>query len=146
MEDDKDIMLLSEKHPIVFYDNVCYLCDKSVTFILSKDKLSTFRFCALQTAITYDKISDFIDLKTKNSVILLHKGIFYDKSDAAIRIMILLGGWISWLGYFSFLFPSFIRNAVYNIVAKYRYLWFGKSDTCLLPNPKFTAQFLHLET
>jgi len=145
MNDSNDILLLSNDHPIVFYDGVCYLCDSSIKFILGKDSLGIFKFCTLQDASIHNLIPSNFDIKAKKSVILLHKGIFYDRSDAAIHIMILLGGWLSWLGYLSLAFPKFIRNAVYNLISKYRYVWFGKSDTCLMPNPRFKSQFLKFE-
>lgn len=145
MDNPKNLLQLSHQHPIILYDGECFLCDYSVQFILKRDRHAVFRFCTLQNAIRYSDLSSLVDLTSRNSVILIYKGFIYDKSDAAIRTMILLGGWLSWLGYVGFLFPKFIRNTVYNFIAKNRYKWFGKSDTCLMPNPTYTSQFLNLE-
>lgn len=146
MNEGINLVDLSHVHPIVFYDGVCYLCDRSVKFILKKDAGARFRFCTLQDAIAHNVFPNSVDIKERNSVILLHKGIFYDRSDAAIRILISLGGWLSWFGYLALGIPTFLRNGIYKVIASYRYVWFGKSDTCLMPHPRFKSQFLLIDT
>jgi predicted DCC family thiol-disulfide oxidoreductase YuxK len=59
--------------------------------------------------------------------------------------MKLLGGWLFGLGYLSSILPKFFGNAIYNFIARNRYRWFGKSDTCLIPNPMYKSQFLNLD-
>lgn len=145
MDNSKNLIQLSQNHPIILYDGECFLCDNSVKFILKRDKRGDFRFCMLQDALRYSDLSSFLDLASKNSVILIYKGLIYDKSDAAIHTMKLLGGWLSWLGNVAYLFPKFLRNAVYNFIAKNRYAWFGKSETCLMPNHAYKSQFIDLE-
>jgi predicted DCC family thiol-disulfide oxidoreductase YuxK len=145
MDNPKNLLQLSQQHPIILYDGECFLCDHSVQFILKRDRHTVFRFCTLQDAIKYSDLSNLLDLTSKNSVILIYKGLIYDKSDAAIHTMRLIGGWLSWLGSVAYIVPKFIRNTVYNFIAKNRYTWFGKSDTCLMPNPTYTSQFLNLE-
>ena len=75
-----------------------------------------------------------------DSVILLYRGKYYLKSSAALKIAGLLGGFLLLLmpGY---LLPRFIRDAIYDAIAKRRYKWFGKRDECMIPTPELKARF-----
>jgi len=144
MGNPQNLIQLSQTNPIILYDGECYLCDNTVQFILKRDRNSLFRFCSLQDAIRYSDLSTLPDIANKNSVLLIHKGVIFDKSDAVINIMKLLGGWLFYVSYLASIFPRFIRNISYSFIAKNRYSWFGKSDTCLIPNPTYKSQFLKL--
>ena len=144
MDNPQNLIQLSQTNPIILYDGECYLCDNTVQFILKRDRNSLFRFCSLQDAIRYSDLSILPDIANKNSVLLIHKGIISEKSDAVVNIMKLLGGWLFGLGYLSSILPKFFRNAIYSFIARNRYKWFGKSDTCLIPNPTYKSQFLKL--
>ena len=145
MDNPQNLIQLSQTNPIILYDGECYLCDNTVQFILKRDRNSLFRFYSLQDAIRYSDLSTFFDIADKNSVILIHKGIIFEKSDAVVKIMKLLGGWLFYLSYLASIIPKFIRNIIYSFIARNRYRWFGKSDTCLIPNPTYKSQFLKLD-
>jgi predicted DCC family thiol-disulfide oxidoreductase YuxK len=53
-----------------------------------------------------------------------------------------LGG-IWTLAYSFIIIPAFIRNAIYDLVAKKRYQWFGKRDACMIPTPELKERFLN---
>lgn len=131
---------MSSNEPIIFFDGVCNLCNASVQWIILRDKKKQFRFAPLQgnTAKELLKISQD---EAPQSVILYHKGKVFNKSSAALRIAILLGFPFNLTGIF-FIVPSFIRNIVYDWIARNRYRWFGKKDACMIPTPELKTLFL----
>ena len=132
-----DIIELSYQHPIIFFDGVCHLCEGTVQKLLKWDKNKIFRFATLQ----YASDQQLIDTSF-NSIILMDKGETFHKSDALIKILSILGGKYLWLATFTGLFPKGIRDFGYDIIAKYRFRWFGKYDTCMLPDESHKARFL----
>jgi predicted DCC family thiol-disulfide oxidoreductase YuxK len=76
-----------------------------------------------------------------SSLVLLENGKTYVKSDAALRLTKHLNGLWKFATVF-LIVPRFIRDAVYDVVAKYRYGWFGKKDVCWIPDPKWKSRFL----
>jgi predicted DCC family thiol-disulfide oxidoreductase YuxK len=134
--------LQENRSPVVLFDGVCNLCNKTVQFILQHDKMQAFTFSCLQ--------SDFGRLVTADSglggqfpdsVILYENGQLYTRSCAIIRIAEILGGY-SVLTAGLHIIPKGIRDAVYNFVARHRYRWFGKSDHCMIPDPELSGRFL----
>lgn len=127
---------------VVLFDGVCNFCNSSVNFIIRHDKKDFFRFTPLQSEIGI-KISEKYNLDSGNlkSVILVEKGRIYTKTTAALRIAKQLsGGWP--LLYAFIIIPAPIRDVVYNIIAKYRYKWWGERDACMIPTPEIRKKFL----
>ncbi|MBU3011782.1 DUF393 domain-containing protein [Polaribacter vadi] len=129
---------------LILFDGVCNLCNNSVLKVIKYDKKNTFIFAALQSE-TGKKITSQLNIDTQkvDSIILYEPGISYDiKSTAALNIMNDFGGiWkITQLG---FLFPESFRNFIYDFIAKKRYKWFGKKESCLIPTIELKAKFLN---
>lgn len=127
---------------IILFDGVCNLCNASINFIIDRDPQSHFRFAALQSEAGQallerynQKNSDF------DSIVLLKDGRIYQKSDAALEIARGMNGLWSWLYVFKIL-PRFLRNALYDFIARNRYRWFGRMDACRIPTPELRARFL----
>lgn len=135
-------MKVSEKHKIILFDGVCNLCNSSVTFIIKRDKNDIFRFSALQEDIGKRLLEKFqIDASKTDSIILIDGDKAYVKSSAALRIAKhLSGGWPLLYGFI--VVPPFIRNWVYDYIAKNRYTWYGKKESCRIPTPELKAKFL----
>lgn len=128
-------------HPIIFFDGVCNLCNRSVQFIIRRDPEGIFRFASLQSAAGQQVLQQFnLPQDTFNSFILYEDGKMYTRSDAALRVFSRLKKW-KWMGMFKIV-PRFIRNAVYNLIAKNRYSWFGKRDECMIPTPELKSRFI----
>jgi predicted DCC family thiol-disulfide oxidoreductase YuxK len=128
---------------LVLSDGVCNLCNSVVFKIIKYDKKDTFLFANLQSEVG-KQITDYlkIDIKKVDSIILYEPGVSYEiKSSAAIKIMNDFGGW--WfLTKILWLFPLGFRDALYDIIAKNRYKWFGKKESCMVPNDEIKAKFL----
>jgi len=125
---------------IIFFDGVCGLCNSSVNFILKRKKVYKFKFAALQGR-TANSVLPEKPQEPFNSVIYSRKGILKYRSDAALWILVDLGGLWSICAVF-LIFPKFIRNGVYDWIGRNRYRWFGKSDTCRIPTAEETSYFL----
>ena len=128
-------------NPLILFDGVCNLCNRSVQFIIKRDKEKLFRFASLQSAYGQKILQQFnLPYDNFNSFILYQNGKIYTKSTGALKMFEQLSGW-KWVKIF-WAFPRFIRDAVYNLVAKNRYKWFGKKEECWLPTPDLKARFL----
>jgi predicted DCC family thiol-disulfide oxidoreductase YuxK len=131
-----------QEGPIVLFDGVCNLCNSAVQFIIKRDKKEQFRFASLQGKAGNDLLKKF-DLPADlfNSFILVEGDKVYTRSTAALRVAKKLsGGWK--LLYGLMIVPRFIRNAVYNVIAKNRYKWFGKRNECMIPTQEMKERFL----
>ena len=109
----------------VLYDGNCNLCNNVARFIIRNDSRKIFNFVPLGS----DEASDFLPLYDKKdipkgSMLLIKDEKIYMKSDAVFRILKCLDGFWPVL-YIFIVVPRFIRDPVYNIIAKYRYRWFG---------------------
>lgn len=75
------------------------------------------------------------------SFLLIENGQVYHRSTAALRVCRYLGG--GWpLCYALLIIPRFIRDGVYNFIARHRYRWFGRRDHCMIPTPDIRERFL----
>lgn len=127
--------------PVIFFDGVCNLCTASVQFILERDNGKYFQFTALQGNYAKEHLPQFATNSNQlNSILLLENGKLYKKSSAALRISKKLSGF--WpLMYGFIIVPKFIRDWVYGIVAKNRYKWWGKQQSCWAPTPELKSRF-----
>jgi predicted DCC family thiol-disulfide oxidoreductase YuxK len=137
-------MVSIPKHKkLILFDGVCNLCNDSVLKVIKYDKKNTFLFASLQSETGKKIINQLnIDLSKIDSIILFEPGVSYDiKSTAALKVMQHFGGlWkVTQLG---FLFPESLRNRIYDFIAKNRYKWFGKKESCMIPTSELKAKFL----
>ena len=127
---------------IILFDGVCNLCNGAVTYIIKRDKKNVFKFAALQSEIGQQLISKFnIDTSKVDSIIFIDGEKHYEKSSAALHIAKQLSGAYPLL--FGFMVvPKFIRNSIYDYIAKNRYKWFGKKESCMIPTVELKSKFL----
>ncbi len=132
----------SKKHKIILFDGVCNLCNGAITYIIKRDKKDVFKFAALQSEVGQELISKFnINTEKVDSIILIDGERHYEKSSAALHISKELSGAYPLL--FGFMVvPRFIRDSVYDYIAKNRYKWFGKKESCMIPTAELKAKFL----
>ena len=128
---------------LILFDGVCNLCNNSVLKIIKHDNKNVFLFTAIQSETGQKIINHLkIDLSKTDSIILYEPSISYDiKSTAALKIIREFGSLWQLTGIF-FVFPEFFRNMVYDFIAKNRYKWFGKKESCMIPTPALKAKFL----
>lgn len=127
---------------IILFDGVCNFCNSSVNFIIDRDSTNYFKFGALQSdegQVLLKKHHQNTD--SFDTLILIEGDALYTRSTAALRIAKKLSG--LWpLFYVLLVTPKFLRDPIYNLIAKNRYKMFGKKDTCRLPTAEERAKFL----
>lgn len=133
---------MKSDNAIVLFDGVCNFCNSSINFIIKWDKKGYFKFAPLQSEIAKKWVGD----KTKpmpESVILIENGKTFDRSSAALLIAKKLDG--LWPVLFVFIvLPKPLRDAVYNLIGRNRYKWFGKTEACMIPTPEVRSRFLDM--
>lgn len=132
-----------EDKKIILFDGVCNLCNGAVQYIIKRDKKDIFRYAALQSEIGEQLIKErAIDTSKVDSIILIELRVaYFTKSDAALHIAKEFGGLWKALIIFTWI-PKTFRDAIYDVVAKNRYKWFGRKDACMIPTPELQAKFL----
>jgi predicted DCC family thiol-disulfide oxidoreductase YuxK len=129
-------------HPVILFDGFCNLCNSSVQFVIERDPNQIFRFASLQSDFAKEYLIQFqISPTSLDSFILIEDHKVYTRSTAALRVAKKLNRLWPWL-YAFIIVPPFIRNAVYNYIAKNRYKWFGKKERCWMPTPALKSRFL----
>jgi predicted DCC family thiol-disulfide oxidoreductase YuxK len=133
-----------ENHPIILFDGICNLCTGSVQYVIKHDSKRIFRFASLQSSFAQKILSsNKLPVNDFNSFILFSDNKIYTRSTAALMVAKKLSGFIKLL-YVFIIIPKFIRDAVYNIIAKKRYKWFGRKNECWLPTPELKTLFLDI--
>ena len=129
-------------HSIILFDGVCNLCNGAVNFVIKRDPRNVFKFTPLQEkqgVLLLKKHA--VDSRKLDSIVLIENGNVYIKSSAALRIARKMSN--LWPLFFVLLIiPSFIRDGVYDFIAKNRYKWFGKKEQCIIPTPGLKEKFL----
>lgn len=128
--------------PVLLFDGVCNLCNASVQTVIRADKREQFFFASLQSDAARELLRDSgLQEDHLDSVVLYKDGTFYTHSDAALQAARLMGG--GWALLYGFIIiPKFLRDGIYNWIARNRYRWFGKKDECWLPTPDLKTRFL----
>ena len=146
---------------VILFDGVCNLCNTSVNFIIDHDSKKKFRFASLQSEFAQNLIENSStenklytsngllllnedirkELNSLNSILYFEDGIFYTKSDAVLRIAEYLDGIYKFISIGKIL-PTSFRDLIYEYIARNRYRWFGKSESCRMPTPELKDRFL----
>lgn len=128
---------------IILFDGVCNLCNGAIQFIIKHDKNDMFRYAPLQSEIGEQLITERAsDTSKVDSIVLIEPGVaYFTKSDAALRIAQGFGGLWKAMVIFTWI-PRGLRDAIYDLIAKNRYKWFGRKDACMIPTADLQAKFL----
>ena len=126
---------------IVLFDGECNFCDASVQFIIKRDSKSYFQFAAQQSDIGEALKREYGVSMSLDSILVIDQHKVYNSSDAALHISKHLNGLWSYLRFLKVI-PKPIREVVYKFIAKNRYAWFGKKDSCMIPSPEVRNRFL----
>ena len=133
---------MNDKKLIVLFDGVCNFCNSWVQLIIRNDRKNIFQFAAMQSETGKRLLSETNSPKASlESVVLIENGKYYFHSSAGLRIFFHLKGlWKLMIAFY--IVPVFVRDAVYNFIARNRYRWFGKRETCMVPDEKMKSKFI----
>lgn len=127
---------------ILLFDGVCNTCNAVVSFLLEHDTKKQILFASLQSENGKKiAIANGVNPELLETVVLVHQGRTYVRSEAVVQVLKLLGGAYKWLAAFEIL-PLALRDTVYRSFAKNRYRLFGKKDTCRIPTDEEKSRFL----
>jgi predicted DCC family thiol-disulfide oxidoreductase YuxK len=131
-----------EQRAVIFFDGVCNLCNSAVQFVIKRDQKDQFSYTALQGEYAKSVLPQLGIIPYQlNSILLLEKGRLYTKSSAALHIAKKLGAlWPLLYGFM--IIPKFIRDWFYDVIAKNRYKWWGKQESCWVPTPLLKSKFI----
>lgn len=130
--------------PVMLFDGHCNLCNGAVDFILSSEKAPSLKFASLQSdagRALLEKHGVTLPEGDPDSVLLVEDGVVWERSDAGLRIARHLAFPWSLVGAFGWV-PRAVRDGVYKFIARNRYRWFGRKDTCRIATPAEKARFL----
>jgi predicted DCC family thiol-disulfide oxidoreductase YuxK len=128
--------------PIILFDGVCNFCNGAVNFTIKRDEKKVIKFAALQSETGAQLLKQYgLPANDLSSFLFIENGKVYNRSTAALKVCRHLTG--LWpLCYGCIIVPVFIRNGIYDFIAKNRYKWFGQRQECMLPTPEVRARFL----
>ena len=129
-------------HMIVLFDGVCKLCNASVDFIIDHDPGGRFHFAALQGKTGQQLQREYrLEIDQLDSVVLVEGTAAYTRSTAALRIARRLA--FPWfVAAILLILPTGIRDFFYKLVARNRYRWFGRRESCRMPTAELRGRFL----
>jgi predicted DCC family thiol-disulfide oxidoreductase YuxK len=126
---------------VILYDGVCVFCSRWIRFVAARDTDRRFRFTAIQSAYGTRLAQAFgVDPDDPDTNAVVHGGVAYFKSDAALTVLSDLPGW-RWVGVLHVV-PKPLRDAVYDLVARNRYRIFGRYEVCFIPDASFRARVM----
>ncbi len=120
---------MEAEQPIILFDGICNLCNSAVNFLLKHDKKKQFRFISLQSDEGKFFIRKYKIPANIDSVLLIKSSHVYFESDATVEIAALLNFPWNLMRIIKFI-PRKVRDKIYRWVAKNRYNWFGKRESC----------------
>ncbi|MGI9542775.1 MAG: thiol-disulfide oxidoreductase DCC family protein [Cyclobacteriaceae bacterium] len=131
-----------DQSAIVLFDGVCNLCNGAVNFVIDRDPKKKFVFASLQSFAAQELLKQFhLPLSDFKSIVLIKQGVVFDKSNAVLEITRELGS--GWPILYAFkIIPKFLRDGLYELIAKHRYKLFGKRDQCRVPTQDLLSRFL----
>jgi predicted DCC family thiol-disulfide oxidoreductase YuxK len=131
-----------KQQPVILFDGVCNFCNSAVNFTIRRDKKAIIQYAPLQSEKGRMFLRQYnLPLDEMNSFVFIEDGKAYVRSTASLKVCRYLGA--LWpLCYVFIIVPPFIRDAVYNLIAKNRYKWFGMRQECMMPTPDVRKRFL----
>jgi hypothetical protein len=130
------------KGPIVFFDGVCNLCNGAIDWLVRHDRKRQIQYASLQGTTAAQIVPDHLNEGDPDSILVWVDGAVLSRSDAVLKILSYLSPGYRFLATTGKIVPRFLRDSIYKWVARNRYRWFGKRDSCRLPTPEERATFL----
>jgi predicted DCC family thiol-disulfide oxidoreductase YuxK len=127
--------------PVIFFDDVCVMCNSFVNILLHVDRRQRFFFAPLRGETAGRLLPPLPDDASKWSMVYVDESGIHDQSDASLEVYRRLGG-LWWLLSLARFVPRAIRDPIYRVIAKNRYRWFGKRETCRIPSAEERERFL----
>jgi predicted DCC family thiol-disulfide oxidoreductase YuxK len=136
---------MAQRRPVILFDGVCNLCNSAVQWVIERDVDQRFHFASLQSDAARRELEGVLEGEEidalPDSIVLIDSDGVHTRSAAALRIARGLGSPYALLR-LAVVVPRPLRDAIYNLIARNRYRWFGRRDTCMTPTADVAARFL----
>ncbi len=131
-----------EDKPVLLFDGYCNLCSSSVVFVIKREKQDSFRFASLQSDFAENLLKKLnVQNTIPDSLVLIEGNEVYYRSKAALKVAKKLK--FPWFLFYIFIVvPPFVRDWLYDFIARRRYRWFGKKQQCFVPHRNVQHKFL----
>jgi predicted DCC family thiol-disulfide oxidoreductase YuxK len=131
------------QQPVILFDGVCNFCNSAVNFALKRNRKANILFAPMQSEAGQRLLKQYkLPVDDMESFVFIENGVAYKRSTAGLRVCRHLRG--LWpLCYGLIIVPKFIRDSIYNWIARNRYKWFGVRAECMIPTPEVKARFLN---
>ncbi|QHE61812.1 DUF393 domain-containing protein [Rossellomorea vietnamensis] len=126
---------------IILFDGICNFCNKSVRFIIKRDAKGEFRFASLQSETGQKLLKKHNIPETTDSFVLVDGEQASVESTAALKVSSKLK-WPWKIFALLLVIPKPIRDSIYRIIARNRYRWFGKQESCMIPSKEIRERFI----
>jgi predicted DCC family thiol-disulfide oxidoreductase YuxK len=131
-----------QDHPVILFDGVCNFCNAAINLVLKKDVTKAIRFAPLQSAAGQTLQERYgLHPADMNSFVFIEDGKAFTRSSAALKVLAYLPWYFRMLKVFAVL-PESWRDSLYDFVAKRRYQWFGRRESCMIPTAEMRKRFL----
>lgn len=130
------------KGPIVFFDGVCNLCNGAVDWLVKRDRQHRIQYASLQGSTAAAMVPEHLTDGDPDSILVWTDGVVLTRSDAVLKVLSYLSPGYRAIATVAKIVPRFARDSIYKWVARNRYRWFGKRESCRLPTPEERATFL----
>jgi predicted DCC family thiol-disulfide oxidoreductase YuxK len=136
-------MIKMDQQPIILFDGVCNFCNSAVNFVIKRNGKANILFAPMQSEAGQKLLKQYnLPADDMESFIFIENGVAYKRSTAGLRVCRHLRG--LWpLCYGLIIVPKFIRDGVYNWIARNRYKWFGVRQECMIPTADIKTRFLN---
>lgn len=126
----------------MLFDGICHLCNGSVRFIVKRDPQGKIKFAPIQSPLGSKLYTQYgLDPTAPSAMLFITPRGAFQASDAALEIARTLGGLWKLALVFKVL-PRALRDTAYYLIARNRYRWFGKDDSCMMPTAELKARML----
>jgi predicted DCC family thiol-disulfide oxidoreductase YuxK len=127
---DGRVPAFPDDKPLFVFDGVCVLCSGGAAWLMRRDKRSRFRYTSAQSPLG-QALYEHYGVALDETYLLVDGGRVFGKSDGYLRMARILGGGWSLVKVFR-LMPRSIRDVLYDVIARHRYQWFGRTECCKL--------------
>jgi len=142
MTESRKCKVVEENEHIILFDGLCNLCSAWVKFLVNRDPKSVFRFCSVQSS-SGKEVLTYLGLSVEQieTMAYVQHGKGFVRSTAFLQVVKKLPAFWPILSVGLYV-PAFIRDKIYNQIAKNRYRIAGKRDHCLMPSESDRERFI----
>lgn len=140
---DQSVRSFDDAPPLFIFDGMCVLCSSGVQWMLARDPKGTTRFITVQSPLARAIYAHYgLDPDDFDTFMVLKGGVPHLRYRGWLEAAKTMPAPWSWLGFAGHAVPAFIGDAVYDVIQKHRFQWFGRRETCLVPDAAAKARFL----